>query len=101
MERWKKQLLKNCEKGIKSAKPAELDYWFVDSKVLDGKEVSLLKIKLKTGGITRSVYRWQVMAHLCGEIVSIILNFRIILHKGNVALFASGLSFIHPKTKRR
>ena len=43
----------NCskivEKGIKSAKPAELDFRVVDKKEQEGKEYSLLEIKLKTG----------------------------------------------------
>lgn len=95
----------NCskivEKGIKSAKPAELDYWFVDSKVLDGKEVSLLKIKLKTG--RHHQIRVQMAGHgtpLWGD-RKYNPEFQNHFTKGNVALFASGLTFIHPKTKKK
>ena len=95
----------NCskivEKGIKSAKPAELDYWFVDSKILDGKEVSLLKIKLKTG--RHHQIRVQMAGHgtpLWGD-RKYNPEFQNHVTKGNVALFASGLSFLHPKTKKK
>jgi len=94
----------NCskivEKGIKGAKPAELDYWVVDYRVLDGNELSLLKIRLKTG--RHHQIRVQMAGHgtpLWGD-RKYNPEFQGFLSKEHVALFASGLTFTHPFTKK-
>ena len=95
----------NCskivEKGIKSGKLAELDYRIVECRDLDGIEVSLLKIRLKTG--RHHQIRVQMAGHgtpLWGD-RKYNPEFQSYLGKGNVALFASGLSFLHPTTKKK
>lgn len=95
----------NCskivEKGIKSAKPAELDYWIVDCINLEGSELSLLKILLKTG--RHHQIRVQMAGHgtpLWGD-RKYNPEFQNFSAKENVALFASGLTFTHPVTRKK
>jgi len=92
---------KIVEKGIKSAKPAELDYWIVDCINLDGSELSLLKIQLKTG--RHHQIRVQMAGHgtpLWGD-RKYNPDFQDSKTKGNIALFASGLTFSHPVTRKK
>lgn len=95
----------NCskivEKGIKSAKPAELDFRVVDKKEQEGKEYSLLEIKLKTG--RHHQIRVQMAGHktpVWGD-----QKYNPLFQQGtvrtNVALFASSLSFFHPVTGKK
>ncbi|MGC6177562.1 RluA family pseudouridine synthase [Lacrimispora sp. 38-1] len=92
---------KIVEKGIKSAKPAELDYWIVDCINLEGRELSLLKIRLKTG--RHHQIRVQMAGHgtpLWGD-RKYNPEFQDSKAKGNVALFASGLTFTHPLSRKK
>lgn len=95
----------NCskivDKGIKEAKRAELDYKIVDNIQLDGEELSLLKIRLKTG--RHHQIRVQMAGHgtpLFGD-RKYNPNDKTTLMSGNVALYACGFSFTHPVTKKR
>ncbi|GLB29863.1 RNA pseudouridine synthase [Lacrimispora amygdalina] len=92
---------KIVEKGIKSAKPAELDYWIVDCINWEGRELSLLKIRLKTG--RHHQIRVQMAGHgtpLWGD-RKYNPEFQDSKAKGNVALFAFGLTFSHPLTGKK
>lgn len=92
---------KIVEKGIKGAKPAELDFRIVDKVQQDGEEYSLLEIKLKTG--RHHQIRVQMAGHgtpLWGD-QKYNPCFQQKKQRVNVALFASGLSFVHPVTKKK
>ena len=94
----------NCskivEKGIKSAKLAELDFRVVDKAQKDGEEYFLMEIKLKTG--RHHQIRVQMAGHgtpLWGD-QKYNPDFQQKKIRADVALFASSLSFVHPVTKK-
>ena len=95
----------NCskivEKGIKGAKPAELDFRVVDKTQQNGEEYSLLEIKLKTG--RHHQIRVQMAGHgtpLWGD-QKYNPSFQQKKIRADIALFATSLSFVHPVTKKK
>lgn len=92
----------NCskivDKGIKGAKPAKLDYQVVDTLEDQGKEYSLLEIRLHTG--RHHQIRVQLAGHgfpLWGD-QKYNPEFSKGPVRGNVALWACQLTFFHPET---
>ena len=95
----------NCskivDKGIKGAKLAELHYQVVDNRNIGNEECSLVKIILKTGR------HHQIRVQMAGRGTPLWGDrkynprFQKGIDGGNVALFASSLSFSHPTTKKR
>ena len=89
------------EKGIKGAKAAELDFKIVDNKELQGEELSLLEIRLKTG--RHHQIRVQMAGHgtpLWGD-QKYNPRFQQKGIRTNVALFASSLTITHPVTGKK
>jgi 23S rRNA pseudouridine1911/1915/1917 synthase len=95
----------NCskivEKGIKSAKLAELDFRVVDKTEQDEEEYCLMEIKLKTGR------HHQIRVQLAGHGTPVWGDqkynpcFQQKKIRADVALFASSLTFVHPVTKKK
>lgn len=92
----------NCseivDKGKKGAKPGTLSYQVVENLKLQNEEYSLVRIRLKTG--RHHQIRVQMAGHgtpLWGDRKYNHLKEPV---RGNVALFASCLSFSHPVTKK-
>ncbi len=95
----------NCseivDKGIKDGKLAELFFRVVDSRKNGEEEYSLLEIILKTG--RHHQIRVQMAGHgtpLWGD-RKYNPGFQEGPARGNVALFASSLTFSHPVTKKK
>ena len=92
---------KIVEKGIKGAKAAELDFKIVDNKELQGEELSLLEIRLKTGR------HHQIRVQMAGPGTPLWGDQKYnprFQQKGirtNVALFASSLTITHPVTGKK
>lgn len=92
---------KIVEKGIKGVKAAELDFKIVDNKELQGEELSLLEIRLKTG--RHHQIRVQMAGHgtpLWGD-QKYNPRFQQKGIRTNVALFASSLTISHPVTGKK
>ena len=86
-------VVNNTRKGVKEA---ELEYEVLEIKKLDDEEISLIKIKLKTG---RS---HQIRVQFASRKMSLLgdgkYGSRI---KCDIALFLSSISFLHPVTNEK
>lgn len=100
-----KDVKNNCskivDKGIKCAKPAQLEYRVVDIRKEAEEEYCLVEIRLKTG--RHHQIRVQMAGHgtpLWGD-RKYNPRFQNVSARGSVALFASRLTFFHPVTKEK